>query len=97
MLNLYRMSSLPLWCSLVTETVLLMSEESQESMAKKVFIGRMFVILGVKFAEMAKFDFVEHSRSWWSQSWFGDDAMTIPKYRRLALPLDALAGPPKVW
>ena len=84
MLNLFRKSSLPLWCSLVTETVLLMSEESQESMVKKVFIGRMFVILGEKFAEMAESDFVEPSRPWWPQSWFGDDAMTILKYRRAA-------------
>ena len=40
-------------------------------------------------------------RSWWRQSWFEDDAMTIPKYKRPAVPLVyALPGHPKsgnVW
>ena len=44
---------------------------------------------------------VELPRSWWSRSWFEDDAMTIPKYKRPAVPLVyALPGHPKfgnVW
>ena len=39
---------------------------------------------------------VEHPRSWWPRSWFEDDAMTIPKYKRPAVPLVyALPGHPK--
>ena len=30
---------------------------------------------------------VELPRSWWPRSWFEDDAMTIPKYKRPAVPL----------
>ena len=44
---------------------------------------------------------VELPRSWWPQSWFEDDAMTIPKYKRPAVLLVyALPGHPKsgnVW
>ena len=44
---------------------------------------------------------VELPRSWWPRSWFEDDAMTIPKYKRPAVPLVyALPGHPKsgnVW
>ena len=29
----------------------------------------------------------ELPRSWWPRSWFEDDAMTIPKYKHLAIPL----------
>ena len=45
--------------------------------------------------------FVELPRSSWPGSWFEDDAMTIPKYKRRAVPLVyALPGHPKsgnVW
>ena len=41
-------------------------------------------------------NFVELPRSWWPRSWFEDDAMTIPKYKRPAVPLVyALPGHPK--
>ena len=44
---------------------------------------------------------VELPRSWWPRSWFEDDAMTIPKHKRPAVPLVyALPGHPKsgnVW
>ena len=44
---------------------------------------------------------VELSRSWWPRSWFEDDAMSVPKYKRPAVPLIyALPGHPKsgnVW
>ena len=41
---------------------------------------------------------VELPRSFWPRSWFEDDAMTIPKYKRPAVSLVyALPGPPKVW
>ena len=44
---------------------------------------------------------VELPRSWWPRSWFEDDAMTIPKYKRPAVPLIyAFPGHPKsgnVW
>ena len=43
---------------------------------------------------------VELPRSWWPRSWFEDDAMTIPKYKRPAVPLvHALPGPKSgnVW
>ena len=44
---------------------------------------------------------VELPRSWWPRSWFEDEAMTISKYKRLAVPLVyALPGHPKsgnVW
>ena len=44
---------------------------------------------------------VELPRSWWPRSWFEDDSMTIPKYKRPAVPLVyALPGHPKsgnVW
>ena len=44
---------------------------------------------------------VELPRSWWPRSWFEDDAMTIPKCTRPAVPLVyALPGHPKsgnVW
>ena len=46
-------------------------------------------------------NFVELPRSWWPRSWFEDDAMTIPKYKRPAVPLVyALPSHPKsgnVW
>ena len=39
---------------------------------------------------------VELPRSWWPRSWFEDDAMSIPKYKRPAVPLVyALPGHPK--
>ena len=153
-----------------------LSEWMRDDAYSEVLVGRVFVILGVKFAEMAKserkfraravyqvnnvwsrsgrsvyeiFDEVSNSpsslmaartamavgmlremrasyrdasnaylqalidvepcvinlvelpRSWWPRSWFEDDAMTIPKYKRLAVPLVyALPGHPKsgnVW
>ena len=44
---------------------------------------------------------VELPRTWWPRSWFEDDAMTIPKDKRPAVPLVyALPGRPKsgnVW
>ena len=44
---------------------------------------------------------VELPRSWWPRSWFEDDAMSVPKYKRPAVPLIyALPGHPKsgnVW
>ena len=39
---------------------------------------------------------VEFPRSWWPWSWFQDDAMTIPTYKRPVVPLVyALPGHPK--
>ena len=51
--------------------------------------------------ELSVINLVELPRSWWPRSWFEDDAMTIPKYKRPAVPLVyALPGHPKsgnVW
>ena len=39
---------------------------------------------------------IELPRSWWPRSWFEDEAMTIPKYKRPAVPLVyAVPGHPK--
>ena len=153
-----------------------MSEWMKDDAYSEVLVGRVFVILGVKFAQMAKSEWkfraravyqgnniwtrsgrsvyeifdefsnspssltaartamaigllqrmeasyrdatnaylqalldvvpgvinlVELPRSWWPHSWFKDDAMTIPKYKRPAVSLVyALPGHPKsgnVW
>ena len=142
-----------------------LSEWMRDDAYSEVLVGRLFVTLGVKFAEMAKserksgrrsgrsvyeiidevsnspssltaartamavgmlrrmrasyrdatnaylqalidvdpgvINLVELPRSWWPRSWFEDDVMTIPKYKRPAVPLVyALPGHPKsgnVW
>eukprot|EP00974_Lingulodinium_polyedra_P074907 7257846-Lingulodinium_polyedra.AAC.1 len=44
---------------------------------------------------------VELPKAWWPREWFEDEAKTVPKYRRPAVPLvNALPGHPKsgnVW
>ena len=153
-----------------------LSEWMRDDAYSEVLVGRLFVTLGVKFAELAKFErkfraravyqgnniwsrsgrsvyeifdevsnspssltaartamalgmmrgmtasyrdasnaylqalidvepgvinLVELPRSWWPRCWFEDDAMTIPKYKRPAVPLVyALPGHPKsgnIW